>query len=153
MTNHWHIGEILIQKKLIDWRQLEEALSEQKRTKELVGEVLVRKQYIPRFLLFKALAERHAIPFIDLSCIFIDPQAIQRIPKSIVLKYHIIPIEIQETTLIVGIHDPLAVLPEKEISELAKVSEIKTVLCTPEAVAKAIEENYETQNSEMGKSS
>ena len=49
---HWHIGEILIQKKLIDWKQLEEALDEQKQTRESVGEVLVRKQYIPKFLLF-----------------------------------------------------------------------------------------------------
>jgi hypothetical protein len=51
----WHIGEILIQKRLIDWKQLEDALTEQKRTHEFVGEVLVRKQYVPKFLLFKAV--------------------------------------------------------------------------------------------------
>ena len=64
---NWHIGEILIQKRLIDWEQLNEALSEQKLTRESVGEILVRKQRIPRFLLYKALAERHAMPFADLS--------------------------------------------------------------------------------------
>lgn len=52
--NQWHIGEILIQKKLIDWKQLEEALNEQKRTHEFV-EVLVRKQYVPKYLLFRRL--------------------------------------------------------------------------------------------------
>ncbi|HOW59775.1 MAG TPA: hypothetical protein PLO78_08655 [Candidatus Omnitrophota bacterium] len=148
MMKQWHIGEILIQKKLIDWLQLEDALNEQKRTREFVGEVLVRKQYVPRFLLFKALAERHAIPFVDLSRIFIDPQWIRLIPKSISLKYGIVPIESQNGTLIVGIKDPMAVLPEKEIAELAKVSQIKTVLCTPEAIATAIDENYGKQNTE-----
>ena len=151
MTNPWHIGEILVQKKLIDWKQLEDALNEQKRTKEFVGEVLVRKQYVPRFLLFKALAERHAIPFVDLSNIFIDSKAVQRIPQSIALKYGVVPIEIQEGTLVLGIDNPMTVLPEKEITELAKVAEIKTVLCTPEAVSRAIEANYGTQNSEVGK--
>lgn len=148
MMKQWHIGEILIQKKLIDWLQLEDALNEQKRTREFVGEVLVRKQYVPRFLLFKALAERHAIPFVDLSRIFIDPRWIRLIPKSISLKYGIVPIESQNGTLIVGIKDPMAALPEKEIAELAKVSQIKTVLCTPEAIATAIDEHYGKQNTE-----
>lgn len=139
---YWHIGEVLIQKKLINWQQLEEALIEQKRTKEFVGEVLVRKQYVPRFLLYKALAERHAIPFVDLSHIFIDPEAIQRIPQSIASKYKLIPIEIQDRTLVVGVSSPLTTLPEQEIAELAKVSKIKTVLCTPEAVSAAIQEHY-----------
>ncbi len=138
----WHIGEILIQKKLIDWKQLEDALAEQKRTREFVGEVLVRRQHIPRFLLFKALAERHAVPFVDLAHVFIDPRAVERVPKSIAVKYGFVPIGVQEGTLVVGISDPCAVLPCTEIAELAGVSGIKTVLCTPEAVAGALEKNY-----------
>ena len=146
----WHIGEILIQKKLIDWKQLEDALNEQKRTHEFVGEVLVRKQYIPRFLLFKALAERHAMPFVDLSHVFIDPRAVERVPKSVAVKYGFVPIEMQNGTMVVGISDPCAVLPDAEIAELARVSEIKTVLCTPDAVAIAIGQHYDGQNMKMG---
>ena len=146
----WHIGEILIQKKLIDWKQLEEALDEQKRTHEFVGEVLVRKQYVPKFLLFRALAERHAMPFVDLTHVFIDPRAVERVPKSIAVKYGFVPIEMQDGMLVVGIGDPQAVLPYSEISELAKVSAIKAVLCTPDAVTVAIEQNYGGQNIETG---
>lgn len=149
---YWHIGEILIQKKLIDWRQLEDALTEQKRTKEFLGEVLVRKQYVPRFLLFKALAERHAIPFVDLSHIYIDPEAIQRIPRSVAAKYGFVPIEIQRDTLVMGIKNPVTEFPEKEIKEMAGVMHLKTVLCTPEAVAAAIDESYGKLNTEMGTS-
>lgn len=148
--NQWHIGEILIQKKLIDWKQLEDALNEQKRTREFVGEVLVRKQCVPKFLLFKALAERHALPFVDLSHIFIDPRAVERVPKSVAVKYGFVPIEIQEGTLVVGISDPRAALPVPEIAALARVSEIKTVLCTPDAVAAAIEQHYGRQNIQTG---
>jgi type IV pilus assembly protein PilB len=140
--NQWHIGEILIQKKLINWQQLEEALNEQKRTQEFVGEVLVRKQYIPRFLLYRALAERHTMPFVDLSHIFIDPRAVERVPKSVAVKYGFVPIEMQAGTLVIGISDPRAVLPEAEIAEIARVSKIKTVLCTPDAVTAAIDQHY-----------
>jgi len=138
----WHIGEILIQKKLIDWDQLDEALSEQKKTREFVGEVLVRKQYVPRFLLFKALAERHAMPFVDLAHVFIDPRAVERVPRSVAFKYGFIPIEMRDGALIIGLSDPRAVLPEPEIAALAGVSTIKTVLCTPDAVTAAIGQHY-----------
>jgi len=140
--NQWHIGEILIQKKLIDWKQLEEALGEQKRTHEFVGEVLVRKQYVPKYLLFRALAERHSMPFVDLTHVFIDPKAVERVPRSIAVKYGFIPIEVRAEGLVVGIGDPRAVLPDAEIAELAGVSGIRTVLCTPEAVTNAIDQNY-----------
>ena len=146
----WHIGEILIQKRLIDWKQLEDALTEQKRTHEFVGEVLVRKQYVPKFLLFKALAERHAMPFVDLSHVFIDPRAVERVPRSVAVKYGFVPIEVQGGTLVVGVGDPQAVLPRLEIAELAKVSEIKTVLCTPDAVSVAIDQNYGVQGAATG---
>ena len=148
--NQWHIGEILIQKKLIDWKQLEDALNEQKRTHDFVGEVLARKQCVPRFLLFKALAERHAMPFVDLGHVFIDPRAVERVPKSVAVKYGFVPIEIQDDTLVLGISDPKAVLPGVEIAELARVSEIKTVLCTPDAVTIAIAKNYGSSNIETG---
>ena len=148
--NQWHIGEILIQKKLIDWGQLDEALTEQKKTREFVGEVLVRKQYVPRFLLFKALAERHAMPFVDLGHVFIDPKAVERVPRSVAVKYGFMPIEMQDGTMIVGVSDPCAVLPEPEIAALARVSTIKTVLCTPDAVTVAIGEHYGSENLPTG---
>jgi len=138
----WHIGEILIQKKLIDWKQLEDALVEQKRTHEFVGEVLIRKQYVPKFLLFKALAERHSMPFVDLLHVFIDPHAVERVPRSVAVKYKFVPIEVQDDTMVVGVGDPQGVLPHIEIAELAKVSKISTVLCTPDAVSTAIDQNY-----------
>ncbi|MFH0985119.1 MAG: hypothetical protein V1882_06240 [Candidatus Omnitrophota bacterium] len=146
----WHIGEVLIQKKLIDWEQLDDALSEQKRTQEFVGEVLVRKRCIPKFLLFKALAERHAMPFVDLTHVFIDPLAVERVPKSVAVKYGFIPIEMQNGTLVVGIGDPRAALPDAEISGLAGVSRISSVLCTPEAVTAAIGQYYEGHNITTG---
>ena len=148
----WHIGEVLIQKKLIHWAQLDDALSEQKRTHEFVGEVLVRKRYIPKFLLFKALAERHAMPFVDLTHVFIDPRAVERVPKSVAVKYGFIPIEMQDSTLVVGIGDPRAALPDAEIAGLAGVLKITSVLCTPDAVTAAINQYYDGHNVTMGAS-
>ena len=39
----WRIGEILVQKKLITWDELDEALEEQKNTQKSIGEILLEK--------------------------------------------------------------------------------------------------------------
>ena len=87
----WHIGEILIQKKLISWEQLQDALSEQRVTKEFTGQILVRKRYVSELLLDKALAEQHKIRHVPLKHTKINPKAVAGVPKSIAEKYNIIP--------------------------------------------------------------
>lgn len=138
----WRIGEILVQKKWIDWWQLQEALEEHQRTREFTGSILVRRGYLSNFLLYQALAEQFKIPFVDLARTRINPKAIEKIPRSIAQKYAIIPIEIQGDVLQVGISNPMSEWPESELKQLAKVKEIKTLLCLPSDLQKAIDEQY-----------
>jgi hypothetical protein len=141
----WRIGEILVQKKLISWEQLQDALEEQKKTKELTGEILLRKKFIAPLLLYKALAEQYNMRFVDLKRTRINAKAVALIPKNIATQYHLIPIELSNDTLVVGIGNPINIWPEQEIKQLAKVSQIRTVLCLPEDIKQALEENYPHQ--------
>ncbi len=138
----WHIGEILIQKKLISWEQLEDALEEQRKTKEFTGQILVRKRYISELLLYRALADQHKIRYVDLKHTKINPKAAAAVPKSIAEKYNIMPIEIVQGALMVGIGNPLNIWPETELKELTQFAEIRTVLCLPDDIKQAIQENY-----------
>ncbi|MBN1688324.1 MAG: hypothetical protein JW893_04425 [Candidatus Omnitrophica bacterium] len=138
----WRIGEILIQKKLLTWDQLKDALEEQERTKELIGEILIRKGLVHEHLLYKALAEQYVMRFVDLSRTRINPKAVALIPKSVAQKYNILPIELYRDKLTLGIGNPIHLWPEEEIKQLAKVTQIDTVLCVPTAIRKAIEESY-----------
>ena len=138
----WHIGEILIQKKLISWEQLQDALEEQRKTKEFTGQILVRKRYISELLLYKALADQHKIRYVDLKHTKINPRAVAAVPKSIAEKYNIMPIEIIQNALVVGVGNPLNLWPESELKELTGFPEIRTVLCLPDDIQQAIQENY-----------
>lgn len=138
----WRIGEILVQKKLISWEQLEEALAEQRRTKEFTGEILIRKGYIPAAFLYKALAEQYEMRFVDLKKTVINPKAVELIPRSICEKYGIFPIERGAESLIIGISNPLNTWPEMEIKQLTKIEKIDTVLCLPAHIQQAIEDHY-----------
>ena len=138
----WHIGEILVQKKLISWEQLHDALQEQRKTKEFTGQILVRKRYISDLLLYKALAEQHKLRYVDLKRTKINPKAVAAVPKSVAEKYNLMPIEIIQGELVVGIGNPLNLWPESELKALTKFPAISTVLCLPADIKQAIQENY-----------
>ena len=139
---NWHLGEILIQDKYITWDQLGEALEEQKQDKALIGEILVRKGFLSRQLLYRALAKKGSLRFIDPFHIRINPKAIERIPRSIAEKYSLLPVDIQQDVLFIAIGDPLQKWPEQEIKQMAKVQEIRKVLCLPEDIRQLIRDEY-----------
>ncbi len=138
----WRIGEILVQKKLISWEQLKEALDEQKKTKEFTGEILIRKGFIAPIFLYKALADQYQMRFVDLTRTRVNPKAVELLPRSICEKYGLFPIEMGQDSLIVGISSPLNSWPELEIRQLAKINKIETVLCLPAQIQQAIEDHY-----------
>lgn len=138
----WHIGELLIQKKLISWEQLEDVLQEQKKTKEMTGEMLVRKKYISQGLLYKTLADQYAMRYIDLKKTKINPRAVEIVPQSIAEKYLLMPVEVSSESLVIAISSPLNVWPEAELKKLTAMREIKAVLSLPEDIKIAIMENY-----------
>ena len=138
----WRIGELLVQKKLISWAQLEEALKEQKESHRPVGEILIQKGSIPRPLLFKALAEQHEMRFIELHRVRINPKAVELISPEMARKLKIFPIDFQEDTVIVAVDNPLTILPEEELKQISSFNEVETVLCLPEDIQAAIQEHY-----------
>ncbi|HXV28444.1 MAG TPA: hypothetical protein VD913_05705 [bacterium] len=138
----WRIGEILIQEKLISWNQLSESLDEQEKTREFIGEILVRKGFISKPLLYGALAKQHRMRFVDLDRIRINRHAIELIPRSIAQKYSIFPVDIQREILYLGVSSPLKIWPEVELIQMARVREIQAVLCLPDQIRKMIDEYY-----------
>ena len=141
----WRIGEILIQKKLISWDQLNDVLEEQQRTRELTGEILIRKGYISRPLLYRTLAEQHGLAFLDLDRVHINPGAVEKIPKSIAVKFNILPLDLVEEILILGISNPVQSLPTKELMELAGAKTVRLALCLPDDIRRSIAKYYKEE--------
>lgn len=141
----WRIGEILIQKRLITWEQLGEALAEQKQTRAFLGEILLKKNFVTPHLFYKSLADQFGMRFVDLERIHVNPKAVDLIPYSIAAKYNFIPIDIAETELVIALSDPLTQLPEPEIKQMAGVDSLSIVLCLPRKIEQALEELYNSE--------
>ncbi len=148
----WRIGELLVQKKWISWNQLEETLQDQKENRKLLGELLVDKNLVPRFYVYQALGEQNHIRFVDLPRTRINPRAVDLLPMDFALKHNLIPIEICAGALTIGIASAINSWPEAEIKQLTGMVTIQTVLCLPEHIRKAIEEEYGRLESPVGSS-
>ncbi|MEA2082678.1 MAG: GspE/PulE family protein [Thermodesulfobacteriota bacterium] len=100
------LGEILLENNRVTPQKLSLALKEQKRTHELMGDVLVRLGIISRKDLSKAIAIASDIPFIDLKQTVIDQVAVKQVPKEIAGKFKLIPFAAEDELICVAMDNP-----------------------------------------------
>ena len=73
------IGEILIEQGFINKQQLEEALAAQKKsTGKMLGDVMLEMGLVSESQLAQALSIRLKVPFVDLSSIKVDTNAVSK---------------------------------------------------------------------------
>lgn len=100
------LGEVLLEKEMITPQQMNLALREQKRTSELLGNVLLRLGILNRKDLSRAIAYSSDLPFVDLKQIHIDSEAIKTISKDIAKKFRVLPFAVEDNSLLVAMDNP-----------------------------------------------
>ncbi len=135
------LGERLLEEGLITPQQLEIALKEQKRTGELLGEILVNLGFISQDVLSSTLASQSGVEYLDLKRTIIESEALELVPESFAREKKILPISIQNNVLTVAMSN---VFDVDTISELEKLTKklIKVVSATEQEIISAIDANY-----------
>jgi type II secretory ATPase GspE/PulE/Tfp pilus assembly ATPase PilB-like protein len=100
------IGELLISKGLINQRQLEIALIQQKVTGTILGDTLIKLGFISAREFGQTIAEQFGIEFVDLSSYVIAEEALRTVPKGTAQQAGFIPLELDNGTLTIGITNP-----------------------------------------------
>ena len=109
------LGQILLEKDLINQEQLDEALKVQKNTTEQLGRILVDLGHVTEQGVLRAHAEQLGIPFLDLDRISVDEDVAKAIPQSVVQRYNAIPIRRSGNRLTVAMADPTNVFALDDI--------------------------------------
>ncbi|MGN0678303.1 MAG: GspE/PulE family protein, partial [Oscillospiraceae bacterium] len=102
------IGQILVESGFINEDQLQKALAKQKTSGKKLGDVMLEMNLVSETQLAQALAIRLKVPFVDLSSIQVNTEAVQKIPEAIarekcVFAYNIV----NKTRLMVATNDPI----------------------------------------------
>ena len=107
VSNRKRLGEILLEKGIVNERHIKVALSIQGSTEELkLGEVLIRMGVVTPRVLGEVLAEQHGMEYADLSITPPTIEAVKLVPKRLAERYKIIPIYVDGNKLVIGVTDP-----------------------------------------------
>lgn len=101
------LGQILLEKGLLTIEQLEEALTEQVKTKKFLGEILIEKNFVTREQIIEALTQQKKADFVKLSSFKgIREDIVKLIPENIARRFVCIAIAKEDSTLSVAMKDP-----------------------------------------------
>lgn len=139
------IGELLVNKNLISEAQLKVALSEQARTGKKLGETLIELNYITEYELLRAVAEQVGVSFVSILDYDLSPDLKKLIPEQFARKFKIIPLKIENNSIVVATNDPMNIDAMDEISRLTRKN-ITPVLLTTDDLYYGMEKIYGTED-------
>ena len=135
------IGEILLEARVIDVAQLDEALEVQSREGGLIGSILVRLGFAKEADIVEAFALQYGIPYLPLENYRINPDVIQFIPYEMAKTHCLIPVDKIQNVLTITMAHPLLTDVIEEI-ERAKGCLVQTFVSTESDIYRAIERMY-----------
>jgi len=144
------IGEALTKSGLISAKDLEVALAEQKKTKERLGDIVIKMGFVLPESLAPFLAVHFNLPFVNLKDIYkeIKPEVIKLVPEELARRFGLIPIKVEDNKLTLAMFDPLDVLALDTI-RIKTGHKTAQVVAIERDIVEAIEYCYH-QNSRMG---
>ncbi len=112
------LGDTLLQDGRLTQEQLEKALTEQKRTGRLLGDILVDLGFVTAKVKAQFLAQQYGIEYADLESAISTPEALVAVPESIARKHGLIPLSVDGDRINALITDPQSLGRLKNVSVL-----------------------------------
>jgi len=135
------LGELLVKEQIITPLQLQRAVSNQRQSGGRLGHELTRLGYIEENELTAFLSKQYGVPSISLGEIELDPEVLKLIPKEVVTRHQVIPVNKSGNVLIIAMADPSNIYAIDDIKFITKFH-IEVVVASEQAIADAIEKYY-----------
>ena len=139
------IGEVLLERGVINPKEFEKALAYQKEHGGLIGQILIELQFVTEEEIALALTAQYGFPYLPLDNYEIDGGLTTIIPEQVARQYCLMPIDRIGNALTLAMADPSNVQAIEDIELLTKCV-VQTFVSTPSDIAKAIEKHYKHTN-------
>ncbi|WP_265443349.1 type II/IV secretion system protein [Acetivibrio straminisolvens] len=137
------IGNILVRAGVITQEQLDNALSIQRKTGELIGKILVKQGYIDRRSLYEFLQKQMGVEFVDIEGIEIGEDVISLVSANLARTHKVIPIENIDGNLKVAMSDPMNIFSIDDL-RLTTGMEIIPCLADEEQILLQLDKYYKS---------
>ena len=136
-----HLGELLIERGVIDREQLAMALTFQKEKGGLLGEILVQLKFATEEDIAQALTCQYGFPYLPLANYEIEPDVINSVPEHVCRQFCLIPIDKIGKSLTLAMADPLNVQAAEDV-ELITDCSVQTFVSTSTDIKSSIGKYY-----------
>lgn len=135
------LGELLIERGIINTRQLEKALAVQQEKGGLIGEIFVELGFVKEEDIAQALTAQYGFPYLPLSNYEINPDVVNIVPGRVARQYLLVPIDKIGNNLTLAMSNPLNIQAIEDVELLSGCS-VQTFVSTSTDIKKAIEKYY-----------
>ncbi|OGX27267.1 MAG: hypothetical protein A2787_06850 [Omnitrophica WOR_2 bacterium RIFCSPHIGHO2_01_FULL_48_9] len=139
-----HLGELLVERGVVDKDQLSMGLAYQKEKGGLFGEVLVELKFATEEDIAQALTAQYGFPYLPLINYEIDPEVINAVPENVCRQFCLIPIDKIGKSLSLAMADPLNVHAVEDV-ELITGCAVQTFVSTASDIRESINKYYQTK--------
>jgi type IV pilus assembly protein PilB len=136
------LGELLVERGIINEEQLNKALKVQKERGGLIGQVLVMLGYTKEEEIAQALTVQYGFPYLPLECYEVNVEAMKLIPQNVAEQYNLIAIDKIGDLLTIAMSNPLNVQAVEDIELLAKCK-VQVFVSTMTDVNNAMKKYYQ----------
>lgn len=140
--NKKQLGELLVERGIIDRDQVTMAMAYQNEKGGLFGEILVELKFATEEDIAQALTCQYGFPFLPLVNYEIDPEVVKSVPENVCRQYCLIPIDKIGKSLTLAMSNPLNSNAMEDV-ELLTGCTIQTFVSTSSDIKEAIDKYYQ----------
>ena len=136
------LGELLLERGIINEAQLDKALKIQREKGGLIGQILVMLGYAKEEEIAQALTVQYGFPYLPLENYEINAETIKLIPENVATQYNLISIDRIGDLMTIAMSNPLNVQAIEDIELLTKCK-VQVFVSTMTDVTNAIKKYYD----------
>ncbi|MDP8296914.1 MAG: hypothetical protein RAP41_01875 [Candidatus Orphnella occulta] len=135
------LGELLLDKKIINERQLQKALAVQKDKGGLIGGIFVLLGYATEEQIAQSLTTQFGYPYLPLTNYEIDAKIVKLVSENVAVQYNLIIIDKIGNSLTVAMSDPLNIHAIEDV-ELITNCKVQVFVSTQTDIKESIKRYY-----------
>ncbi len=143
------LGNLLVERGLINEKDLEEALERQHSTGELLGQTLVSMGVVTEKEVLAALQVQSGMPVVDLENHEPGKELLDKVPSAIARIYKIVPLSFEDKTIVVAMADPLDIRTLDDLRFMLNC-DVKGAIASEDAIINCIDRIYGTEIASVG---
>ena len=136
------LGDLLLERGIINESQLEKAVKLQKEKGGLIGQILVMLGYAKEEEIAQVLTVQYGYPYLPLQSYEISDDIIKLVPENVCKQYNLIAIDKIGSLLTIAMSNPLNMQAVEDI-EMLTVCKVQIFISTMTDINNAIKKYYE----------